>query len=117
MIGVFIDTIVICTATAAIILISGELTGSTTAQGIELTQLSLNSLPGSWGGGFITIAILMFAFTSIVSNYYYGESNLRFTINNRWAILLYRLSVLGMVIFSSFASLPTVWNPADSAWT
>ncbi|RRJ83671.1 alanine/glycine:cation symporter family protein [Aestuariirhabdus litorea] len=113
MAGVFVDTMVICTATAAIVLISGELESGHNLQGIALTQSALNGLVGSWGGDFIAIAILLFAFTSIIANYYYGESNLRFIIDRGWTLLLYRLAVLGMVVYGTLASLPTVWSFAD----
>ncbi|WP_426416039.1 alanine/glycine:cation symporter family protein [Aestuariirhabdus sp. LZHN29] len=113
MAGVFIDTIVICSATAAVILVSGQLDSSADLQGIALTQNALNSLVGSWGGDFIAIAILLFAFTSIIANYYYGESNLRFIIDRGWTLLLYRLIVLGMVVYGAIASLPVVWSLAD----
>ncbi|MCL6415177.1 sodium:alanine symporter family protein [Aestuariirhabdus sp. Z084] len=113
MAGVFIDTIVICTATAAIVLVSGQLESGSGLQGIALTQNALSSLVGSWGSDFIAIAILLFAFTSIIANYYYGESNLRFIIDRQWAVVIYRLAVLGMVIYGAIASLPVVWSLAD----
>ncbi|MET4696157.1 alanine/glycine:cation symporter family protein [Endozoicomonas lisbonensis] len=111
MLGVFLDTIVVCTATAAIILMSGMLDSGLT--GIELTQAALSSQVGSWGGHLVALAILLFAFTSIIANYYYGESNLRFIIDNKGVLIAYRVAVLAMVIWGSVSSLPTVWNFAD----
>ena len=111
MLGVFLDTIVVCTATAAIILMSGMLDSGLT--GIELTQAALSSQVGSWGGHLVALAILLFAFTSIIANYYYGESNLRFIIDNKGVLIAYRVAVLAMVVWGSVSSLPTVWNFAD----
>ncbi|MCW7555984.1 alanine:cation symporter family protein [Endozoicomonas gorgoniicola] len=113
MLGVFVDTIVVCTATAAIILMSGMLDSGLT--GIELTQAALSSQVGSWGGHLVALAILLFAFTSIIANYYYGESNLRFINDNKGILIAYRVAVLAMVIWGSVSSLPTVWNFADVA--
>ena len=111
MLGVFLDTIVVCTATAAIILMSGMLDSGLT--GIELTQAALSSQVGSWGGHLVALAILLFAFTSIIANYYYGESNLRFINDSKGILIAYRVAVLAMVMWGSVSSLPTVWNFAD----
>ena len=114
MLGVFIDTIIVCTSTAAIILVSGALDGSGIT-GIELTQLALVSEIGPMGKHFIAMAILMFAFSSIIANYYYGESNLRFIVDNNSLIMVYRVAVLGMVFWGATSSLPTVWAFADAS--
>lgn len=83
MLGVFIDTIVICSATAAIILSSGILDQPTDSiSGIDLTQRALSTAVGSWGAPFVAIAIFFFAFTSIIANYAYAESNLVFLEHN-----------------------------------
>lgn len=110
--GVFTDTLIICSCTAFIILISDvPLDGS--VKGIQLTQMAISSQIGSTGGLFIAVAILLFAFSSIVSNYYYGESNLRFICNNEKLVVLYRVVVGGMVLFGSIVNLDLVWNLAD----
>ncbi len=115
MLGVFTDTIVICSATVAIILMSGEYVGAETAvTGIELTQRALSANVGDWGGIFVAIAIFFFAFTSIIANYSYAETNLIFLEHNHKAGLgIFRVIVLGMVMFGSMASLPVVWSLAD----
>ncbi|MEH0673784.1 alanine:cation symporter family protein [Vibrio scophthalmi] len=117
MLGVFMDTIVICSATVAIILMSGEYLGTETAvTGIELTQRALNSQVGDWGGIFVAVAIFFFAFTSIIANYSYAETNLIFLEHNHKAGLgLFRIVVLGMVMFGSVAALPVVWDMADAS--
>lgn len=110
--GVFTDTLLICTCTAFIILFSGK--GFTTdLDGIQLTQAALNSQIGNIGNTYIAIAILFFAYSSILGNYYYGEANLRFITRNRNVINIYRILVGGMVFFGSTASLKLVWSLAD----
>ncbi|NTU35603.1 sodium:alanine symporter family protein [Vibrio diabolicus] len=115
MLGVFMDTIVICSATVAIILMSGEYVGQATeVTGIELTQRALSSQVGDWGGIFVAVAIFFFAFTSIIANYSYAETNLIFLEHNHKAGLsIFRVVVLGMVMFGALASLPVVWSLAD----
>ncbi|NLS12260.1 sodium:alanine symporter family protein [Vibrio sp. SM6] len=115
MLGVFTDTIVICSATVAIILMSGEYLGiNTEVTGIELTQRALSAQVGEWGSIFVAVAIFFFAFTSIIANYSYAETNLIFLEHNHKAGLgLFRLVVLGMVMFGAMASLPVVWTLAD----
>ncbi|NCO45360.1 MAG: alanine:cation symporter family protein, partial [Vibrio sp.] len=114
MLGVFIDTIVICSATVAIILMSGEYVPHGEITGIELTQRALSSQVGSWGGIFVAFAIFFFAFTSIIANYSYAETNLIFLEhNNKKGLTLFRIVFLAMVMFGSLATLPTVWAMAD----
>ena len=110
--GVFSDTLVICTCTAFIILFSGvPLDGS--LNGVQLTQEALSAEVGSAGGIFVALAILLFAFSSIIGNYYYGEANIRFITSQKWVLLLYRLMVGGMVLFGALASLDLAWSLAD----
>lgn len=112
--GVFTDTIIICSCTAFIILLSGvDYTGGTLT-GIALAQNALASEIGSWAGIFLTICILLFAFSSIVSNYYYGESNIAFLNSGKKVIIIYRILVIAMILFGSIADLDLVWNLADS---
>ncbi|CDH06647.1 putative alanine/glycine transport protein (AGCS family) [Xenorhabdus bovienii str. oregonense] len=115
MLGVFMDTIVICSATAVIILSSGILNENVTAiSGIELTQRALSLAVGHWGTTFIAIAIFCFAFTTIIANYAYAESNMIFLERNHTAgLFILRLATLGMVMFGSLAEVPLVWNMAN----
>ena len=110
--GVFSDTIIICTATAFIIILAGVYT-NTSYEGIQLTQHSLSTLVGSWGDAFIAICILLFAFSSIIGNYYYGETNVEFISEKKRYLLLYRLMVVGMVIFGALQHIAVVWSLAD----
>lgn len=110
--GVFTDTLIICTCTAFIILFSGApLDGS--VNGIQLTQDALHNEIGSIGRIFVAVAILLFAFSSIIGNYYYGEANIRFITGRRWVLFTYRLLVGGMVMFGALASLDLAWSLAD----
>lgn len=110
--GVFIDTLVICSATAFVILFSGIYESAETS-GITLTQQALASHIGGWSVGFISFAVLLFAFSSIIANYYYGETNIQFiTHSARW-VRYYRFGVMGLVVFGSVAALELVWALAD----
>lgn len=110
--AVFTDTILICSATAFVIIISGVYTEAG-LKGIQLTQLALTNTVGEWADIFVAIAILLFAFSSILGNYVYGETNIKFgNINDNW-LLVYRIAVLGMVLFGSVSKINIVWNMAD----
>lgn len=111
--GVYTDTLLVCSCTAFIILISG-LYADPSLNGIALTQSALNSEIGNVGNIFIAIAIFLFAFSSIIGNYYYGEANIRFLTHKRWAITVFRvLSGTVMVIFGAVSSLELVWSLGD----
>lgn len=113
MLGVFIDTVVVCTSTAVIILMSGVLEPGNGITGVELTQLALSHEIGSWAQNIVALAILLFAFTSIIANCYYGESNIRFICQNEKLIVVYRALILLMIMWGAMSNLPTVWAFAD----
>lgn len=112
--GVFTDTLIICTCTAFIILFSG-LASTGEANGIKLTQMALNNEIGNIGTIYVAVAILFFAYSSILGNYYYGEANVRYITRRKWAIPVYRIAVGGMVMFGALASLDLAWSLADMA--
>ena len=110
--GVFTDTLLICTCTAFIILFSGApLDGS--VNGVQLTQHALTLEVGKAGGIFVAVAIFLFAFSSIIGNYYYGEAIIRFITPKKSVLYIYRLAVGGMVMFGALASLELAWSLAD----
>lgn len=111
--GVFFDTIIVCSATAFIILLSGLYIGENGGNGVVLTQNSLAQQVGEWAQYFVALAILFFAFSSIIGNYYYGETNIEFIKNSSTALLFYRLLVLVMVMFGAVMSMGVVWSLAD----
>ena len=114
MIGVLIDTLVICSASAMIVLLAGHGTKTTSYDGIQLIQHAMSVLVGGWGAHFVAIVMLLFAFTSIVANYVYAENNLIFLRWHKpWAVWLLRATTLLMVVLGSQLSLPVVWQMAD----
>ncbi|RAZ80748.1 alanine/glycine:cation symporter family protein [Planococcus halotolerans] len=110
--GVFFDTIIICSATAFIIILAG-LYSTGEQEGILLTQASLGVHVGDWAPYFLAIAILFFAFSSIIGNYYYGETNIEFINAHKGWLTAYRVGVLAMVMFGALAQVSLVWNMAD----
>ena len=115
MLGVFIDTMVLCTCTAFIILL-GTQTDIGQMEGIRLTQTAMESHLGAVGSDFVSAAICLFAFTSVVANYAYGESNLHmFKLDNKLGRSFYTSGYLLMIFWGSMASLPMVWAMADMA--
>ncbi|MBR1880699.1 MAG: alanine:cation symporter family protein [Prevotella sp.] len=111
--GVFTDTLLVCSCTSFIILISG-LYKVPELNGIALTQTALQSEVGAMGPIFIAVAILLFAFSSIIGNYYYGEANIRFITPNNTVMTIYRICSAGvMVMFGALASFELVWNIVD----
>ncbi|MCK2148166.1 MULTISPECIES: alanine/glycine:cation symporter family protein [Marinobacter] len=114
--GVFIDTIVICTATAVMILLSGVLEPGNGVTGTQLTQDAMAGHIGEFGNYFIAIAILFFAFTSIVANYTYAENALVYLGgDNALALNLLRSAALAMVIWGGYEAVVTVFNAADAS--
>ncbi len=110
--GVFVDTLIICSCTAFIVLLyPGYATSS--AEGIGLTQEALTYHIGPIGNIFIAVCILLFAFSSIVGNYYYGQSNIEFMNNKKSTMTVFRLVVVAFVLFGSVAQIKIVWNLAD----
>lgn len=111
--SVFTDTLLICSCTAFIILLSGVYTDNS-LNGIQLTQTALQHEIGSVGPTFVAIAIFMFSFSSIIGNYTYGEMNVKFlTSDHRWLIFVRVMNGIVMVLFGALASLDLVWNLGD----
>jgi AGCS family alanine or glycine:cation symporter len=116
--SVFLDTFVICTCTALLILLSGFYTPGFEGDGIALTQNSLAAVVGEWGRIFISVALALFVFTSMLYNYYLGENNLRFLVGeSRKALIGYRVLVLVLIFWGSIENLQTVFAFADIAMT
>ncbi len=110
--GVFVDTLVVCTASAFIVMLSKDYMG-TGLNGIELVQHALVEHIGAWSSVFLAVMIFLFAFSSIIGNYYYGEINIAFFSKNKLTLNIFRLLVVGMVMFGSVAKISLVWNLAD----
>ncbi|MET1076914.1 MAG: alanine/glycine:cation symporter family protein [Pseudomonas sp.] len=116
--SVFLDTFVICTCTALLILLSGFYTPGFEGDGIALTQNSLAAVVGEWGRVFVSVALSLFVFTSILYNYYLGENSLHFLWGkNRAVLMTYRVVVLGLIYWGSVQNLETVFAFADITMT
>ena len=111
--SVFIDTLLICTTTAFILLLSNVKGVPGTLDGIPYVQAALQSSVGTWGIHFITFSIFAFAFTSLVGNYYYAEANILFIKNSPVLLNLFRITCLIAIFFGAQANFSTVWNLAD----
>ena len=112
--GVYVDTWIVCSATAFIILLTGQYTIGGELTGVALAQQSLASVFGALAPTVVAIMVFLFAFSSIVGNYYYGEINVPFFGKNaeKW-LQAFRVGVILMVIFGALAELNLVWNLAD----
>ncbi|GAB3060399.1 alanine/glycine:cation symporter family protein [Salinicoccus sesuvii] len=112
--GVFFDTMVVCTATAILILMYTDLSfGADAVQGIEVTQAAMTEQIGTFGATFIAIVILLFAYSSILGNYFYGQSNLYYIKENRFLLLAFKILVIVMIFIGSVMELDTAWATAD----
>ena len=111
MLSVFIDTILICTTTAMMLLNFG--TGNQELTGMPYVQQAVNAEVGVWGIHFITVSIFLFAFSSLIGNYCYAESNLKFIKDSKGLLFVFRIIVVGVVFVGAQANFDTVWNLAD----
>ena len=110
--GVYVDTLFICSASAFIVLLTGDYT-STGLTGIELIQWDLAQYFGQMAPKAVSILIFLFAFTSLIGNYYYGEINIGHLTKKKWPLNLFRVCIAVMIFWGSLADLPLVWNLAD----
>lgn len=110
--GVLTDTLLICSSTAFIILLS-DAYKQPGLSGIGLTQAALSDHMGSWASGTLAVMVFLFAFSTLIGNYYYGETNIEFLNSKKSNLVLYRFGVLGMIVFGSVAKVQLVWDLAD----
>ncbi len=113
--SVFIDTLIMCTCTALIILLSDVYQpGAEGIKGVVLTQNAMASHVGGWGAGFVSVALVLFAFSSVMYNYYLGENSLNFfSDDNRSLFIAFRIVVLALLMWGSLQDLGTVFGFAD----
>lgn len=111
--GVFTDTLLICTCTAFIILLSGFYDGND--DGIILTSRAMNYHLGSMGSWYLTVCIFLFAYSTIIANYFYGEANIRFICDKKWAITTFRFVSGFVVMAGGFLTLQQAWCIVDLA--
>lgn len=109
--GVFTDTIIVCSCTAFIILLSGLYDSG--YDGIILTKYALEAHIGKVGGIFITAAIFLFAYSTIIGNYFYAETNIRFLSGSRTAVNVFRIVTGLTVIAGALMTLQQAWSIVD----
>ncbi len=112
-ISVFIDTILICSSTAMMLLTSDVEGVAGKLDGIPYVQQAISSNVGSWGIHFITVAIFTFAFTSVIGNYCYAESNILFIKNDKFVLNVFRVTCVLAVFLGAQADFSLAWNLAD----
>lgn len=111
MVSVFIDTLLICTTTAMMLMVYDL--NPVDQKGMPYVQQAINSEFGEWGIHFITVSVILFAFSSLIGNYCYAESNLKFIKDNKLLLFLFRCSVIVSIFAGALASFDTVWSIAD----
>lgn len=112
--GVYFDTLVVCSITAFIILLGPSIAYGEEAEGVSLTQAALASEVGNWGIHFVTFILFFLAFSSILGNYYLAESNVEYLTRSKVVLNIFRLVVLFFVWFGAVGSLPFVFALADT---
>lgn len=114
MIGIFIDTLVVCSATAMLVILAGNGTTYAPMEGIQLVQKAMTVLVGDWGAAFVAVIVILFAFSSIVVNYIYAENNLYFlNLDNKRTIWILRIATCSTVVVGTLLSFPLLWQLAD----
>lgn len=109
--GVYFDTLVICTMTALVILSANPTLGE--RGGADVTQAAFTSALGDWAGHLLTLVVFMVAFSSMIGNYYYGESNIQFITRSKGVMSTYRSVVIACAVLGAIGSVPLVWSLAD----
>ncbi|MGV0352458.1 alanine/glycine:cation symporter family protein [Corynebacterium confusum] len=112
--GVYFDTLVVCTITAFIILLGSEVNYGEEAEGVSLTQTALSSEVGDWGIHFVAFILFFLAFSSILGNYYLAEANVEYLSRSKVVLVVFRLVVLFFVWFGAVGTLPLVFSLADT---
>ena len=113
--GVYFDTLLVCSITAFVVLLGPAVTyGRDDIQGASLTQSALADSVGAWGAHAITFILFFLAFSSVIGNYYLAQANLQYLTDSKTAMTVFRLVVIGFVIFGAFGSVPLVWALGDT---
>ena len=113
--GVYFDTLLVCSITAFVVLLGPAVTyGRDDIQGASLTQSALADSVGAWGAHAITFILFFLAFSSVIGNYYLAQANLEYLTESKSALNVFRIVVIGFVIFGAFGSVPLVWALGDT---
>lgn len=110
-IGVFVDTMIVCTSTALIILLTGA--DQLGLAGALVTQEAFHIAFGAIGPKLIAVCLTFFAFTTIIGWYYFGESNIRYLFSGKVALSCYRVLVLVFIVLGTLGKVDLVWNMSD----
>nr|WP_242620112.1 alanine/glycine:cation symporter family protein [Moraxella caviae] len=113
MLGVFVDTLIVCSCTAFVILLATMPENAGDLTGVQLTQAALEQHVGGWGQYFLAGLLFVFAFSTIIGNYAYAESNMQFLKNNEIVLTLFRVLVLAFVYFGAVTKVAVVWDMGD----
>lgn len=111
--GVFFDTLLICSATGFLILFSGVDFSNPDTSGIVLTQAALDSYFGNFGNIFLSVCIFLLAFSSVLGNYFYAQNSVSFLSSNKTIKMVFQFVVIASVFIGSISTLSFVWNLAD----
>ncbi|MFC3998165.1 alanine/glycine:cation symporter family protein [Nocardiopsis sediminis] len=110
--GVYFDTLVVCSVTAFIILVNDPVYGE--GRGPALTQDALEASLGTWSLHLLTAVLLMLCYSSVLGNYFYGENNVGFLSRSTGVMTGFKVVFLGAVFFGSIGTVDIVWNLADT---
>lgn len=113
MIGVFVDTIIVCTATAMVVIITGAADPDLGIQGAQITMEAFSRGFPNFGAQFLAIALLFFAFTTVVGWYYFGEANIKFLFKSKSAVRIYQVLVIFFIVIGTLMKIDIVWELAD----
>ncbi len=114
--GIYFTSLIICTTTAIVVLTSNYTDiAFTSMNGIELTQYALNFHMGKFGDIILLLSIFLFAFSTIITSYYYGESNLKYLFPNisKKALIILKIVIVILIVYGSVASATLLWNIVD----
>lgn len=111
--GVYLDTLIICSVTAFIILLGAQGSFTGELEG-DLTQLALTSMLGPWALHLMTLIIFLVAFTSVLGNYYYGESNIEYLSTNKNVLFGYKVVFLVASFLGCLGEIALIWTLADT---
>lgn len=112
MLSVFIDTVLICSTTAFMLLLSG-IPISEDLMGMDFVQAAVFNQVGNIGPLFITVSIFLFAFSSLVGNYFYTETNFKFITESKKALFVFRCTCVAAVFVGALLDFSTIWTAAD----
>ena len=112
MLSVFIDTLLICSTTAFMLLLSGVPIDEN-LKGMDFVQAAVFNQVGKFGPLFITVSIFLFAFSSLVGNYFYTEANFKFITQSRKGLFIFRITCVVAVFVGALLDFTTIWTVSD----